>query len=109
MAAERAATTATAINEQRTLEYYQSTVDDDAYTLEAKKQEERAQREKAKLEKNLAKTHGEWYPSQPYRASKPSNLSYYTRQGMCVVLLGEVKKGQEAKAKRLAAHMELCV
>ncbi|PVH93426.1 hypothetical protein DM02DRAFT_228235 [Periconia macrospinosa] len=77
MAAERAATTATAIVEQRTLEYYQSTVDDDAYTLEAKKQEERAQKERAKAEKNLAKTHGEWYPSQPYRASKPSNLSYY--------------------------------
>ncbi|PVI00378.1 hypothetical protein DM02DRAFT_728590 [Periconia macrospinosa] len=34
---------------------------------------ERAQREKARLEKNLAKTHGEWYPSQPYKAS----LSYY--------------------------------
>ncbi|CAI6338240.1 unnamed protein product [Periconia digitata] len=68
-------------NEQRSIDYWRSTADDDASTLEWRRREQQEQREKKKREKKLHKQFGYWYPEMPYKADKPSNLRAFRASG----------------------------
>ena len=67
--------------QQPGLEYWQSTVDDDAAALEEKRENDRLQRDRKKQEKKFAKTYG-WYKGDaPYKPEWPSNLLAYRATG----------------------------
>ncbi|KAF1976046.1 hypothetical protein BU23DRAFT_552047 [Bimuria novae-zelandiae CBS 107.79] len=68
-------------SQQPSLDYWRSTVDDDAAALEYKREMERVQREKKKQEKKFAKQFGWWKGESQYKADRPSNLRAYRASG----------------------------
>ncbi|KAF1960271.1 hypothetical protein CC80DRAFT_405002 [Byssothecium circinans] len=72
---------ATPTPQQPGLDYWRSTADDDASTLEERRHAAAAQREAKKESKKFAKQFGWWKGEAPYRPEKWSNLRAYRASG----------------------------
>ncbi|KAF2642261.1 hypothetical protein P280DRAFT_380536, partial [Massarina eburnea CBS 473.64] len=87
----------TKVSTQHSLDYYRSTVEDDAATLDYKRQLQNEQREKKKQEKKFAKMYGAWKGDAPYRPDKWTNLRAYE-------MSGAYEQKKDSFAQFLATH-----
>lgn len=67
--------------EQRSLDYYKSTADDDAAILEARAEAQREEKARKKEERKFKKMFGNWNPHQEYKLRYPTNLGAYSAIG----------------------------
>jgi splicing factor 45 len=68
-------------NEQSKIEYWLSTADDDAETLEYRRQQDRERKEQQKRDKQFTKQFGVWKPFSSYKPSISTNFAAYRATG----------------------------